>query len=124
MTPFQVVLVVASETLVCMQAYMCMCLCVLCESIYVLFSTVHPLNVLLVVCFELLALQFECIRDQASLWCPGLRTQSNLLGYLESLQFCWLGEEGRTQARVTDSVGKLQQSLAQGRRYCRAKLKM
>lgn len=57
-----------------------------------LFSTVHPLNVFLVVCFELLALQLERVGDQASLWCPGLGTQTDLLGDLESLQFRWLGK--------------------------------
>lgn len=73
---------------------MCICLCVVLECVYVLFSSVHPLNVFLVVCFELLAFQFECISDQAGLWCPGLRTQPDLLGDLKSLQFCWCwGEE-------------------------------
>lgn len=60
------------------------------ECVCVLFSTVHPLNVFLVVCFELLAFQFECVRDQASLWCPGLSAQADLLGDLKSLQFCCL----------------------------------
>lgn len=57
-----------------------------------LFSTIHPLNVFLVVCFELLAFQFECVSDQASLRCPGFSAQPDLLGNLKSLQFCWLGE--------------------------------
>lgn len=69
-----------------------------------LFSTVHPLNVLLVVCFELLAFQFECVSDQASLWCPGLSTQTDLLGYLKSLQFCWLEESRITSQSDRYSV--------------------
>ena len=69
------------------------------ECVYVLFSTVHPLNVFLVVCFELLAFQFEGVGDQAGLWCPGLGAQTDLLGDLESLQFCWLGGREREQNR-------------------------
>ena len=59
-----------------------------------LFSTIHPLNVLLVVCFELFAFQFECVGDQARLWRPGFSTQSDLLGNFKSLQFGW-SEESR-----------------------------
>lgn len=54
-----------------------------------LFSTVHSLYVFLVVCFELLALQFEGISDQASLWGPGLGAQTDLLGDLKPFQFSW-----------------------------------
>lgn len=60
-------------------------------SVPALFSTVHPLDVFLVVCFELLAFQFECVSDQASLRGPGFSAQPDLLGNLKSLQFCWLG---------------------------------
>lgn len=60
----------------------------------VLFTPVHPLNVFLVVSFELLALQFERVSDQTRLWRPGLGTQTDLLGDLEALQFCWF-REGR-----------------------------
>lgn len=75
------------------------------ECVYVLFSTVHPLNVLLVVRFELLAFQFEGVGDQAGLWRPGLGAQTDLLGDLESLQFCWLwGGERESQVSVTDTV--------------------
>lgn len=88
----------------CASIYVYAFLCRL-ECVYVLFSTVHPLNVFLVVCFELLALQFECVSDQASLWCPGLSAQTDLLGDLKSLQFCWLGgERAESQVRVTDTV--------------------
>lgn len=66
-------------------------------SVLVLFSTIHPLNVFLVVCFELLALQFERISDQTSLWCPGFSAQPDLLGNLKPLQFAWL-EESRTKS--------------------------
>lgn len=76
------------------------------ECVYVLFSTVHPLNVFLVVRFELLAFQFEGVGDQAGLWCPGLGAQTDLLGDLESLQFCWLEgrERAESQVSVTDTV--------------------
>lgn len=60
-----------------------MCVCVL-------FAAVHPLNVLLVVCFQLFALEFERVGDQARLGRPGLGAQTDLLGDLEPLQFrCW-----------------------------------
>lgn len=52
-----------------------------------LFPTIHPLNVLLIVCFELLAFQFECVGDQAGLRCPWLGTQADFFGNLELLQF-------------------------------------
>lgn len=52
-----------------------------------LFPTIHPLNVLLVVCFELLAFQFECVGDQAGLRCPWLGTQADFFGNLKLLQF-------------------------------------
>lgn len=58
----------------------------------VLFAPVHPLNVFLVVCFELLALQLERVSDQTRLWRPGLGTQADFLGDLKALKFCWLGE--------------------------------
>lgn len=58
----------------------------------VLFPPVHPLNVVLVVCFQLLALQFECVSDQTCLWRPGLGTQADFLGDLKALKFCWLGD--------------------------------
>lgn len=58
----------------------------------VLFATVHPLNVLLVVRFECLAFQFECVCDQAGLRCPGLGTQADLLRDLEPFQFCCWGQ--------------------------------
>jgi len=65
------------------------CLCVL-------FPPVHPLDVVLVVCFKLLALQFESVSDQPGLRRPGLSTQTDLLRDLKSLHLCWLcGRESR-----------------------------
>lgn len=55
----------------------------------VLFAAVHPLDVFLVVRFQLLALQFESIGDQASFWSPGLSTQADFLGDFKALQFRW-----------------------------------
>lgn len=37
--------------------------------------------------FELLAFEFECIRNQASLWGPGLCTKTDLLRDLKALKF-------------------------------------
>lgn len=62
----------------------------------VLFAPVHPLNVFLVVCFQLLALQFERVSDQTRLWRPGLGTQTDFLGYLKALEFCW-GRKNRIE---------------------------
>lgn len=70
-----------------------------------LFPTIHPLNVVLVVCFEFLALQFECIGDQTSLWCPGFSAQPDLLGDLISLQFAW-SEESRTKSQPHRDIGQ------------------
>ena len=80
-----------------------------------LFPTVQPLNVLLVVCFELLAFQFECVSDQASLWSPGFSTQPNFLGDLKSLQFCLREkkkQKQKSQVRMSDMSVTLVQNLA------------
>lgn len=66
----------------------------------VLFASVHPCYVFSVVRLELFALQFECVRDQASLWCPGFRAQAHFFGDLEPLQFCCVwGEQKRVGER-------------------------
>lgn len=56
-------------------------------STFELFLPIHPLNVFLVVCLELLALEFECVCDQACLRCPGIGTQMDLPGDLKALKF-------------------------------------
>lgn len=68
-----------------------------------LFSSVHPLYVVLVVRFELLAFQFECVSDQPGLWRPGLGAQSDLLGDLKSLHFRWLWGRAESHVRVTST---------------------
>lgn len=63
-----------------------------------LFASVHPLDVFLVVWFQLFALEFEGVGDQASLRCPGLGAQADLLGDFKSLQFCWKGQNGKVRS--------------------------
>lgn len=40
--------------------------------LWLLFASVHPLDVFLVVWFQLFSLEFESVGDQAGLWGPGL----------------------------------------------------
>lgn len=61
--------------------------------LHLLLSTIHPLNVVLVVSFQLLAFQFEGVSDQTSLWGPGLRTETDLFWDLEPFQFRWLEQK-------------------------------
>lgn len=49
-----------------------------------LFGTVHPLNVVLVVSFELLSFEFKSVCNQAGLWGPGLNAEPDLPWDLES----------------------------------------
>lgn len=67
-------------------AYVFTCVC-LRECVCVLLATVHPFDVILVMWFELLTFEFECVRNQASLWGPGLCTKTDLLRDLKALKF-------------------------------------
>lgn len=65
-----------------------------------LLPPVHPLDVILVVCLQLLPLQLESVGDQARLWGPGFRAEANLSGDLEPLQLgC-----GETMAKTKQNV--------------------
>lgn len=49
---------------------------------------VHSLNVRLIERRQLLALQFECVRHQTSLWGPRIRAQTDLYWDFKLLQVC------------------------------------
>lgn len=71
-----------------------------------LFLPIHPVNVILVVCLELLALEFERVSDQACLRCPGIGTQMDLPRDLKALKFRWSGKSRITS--VSDGYGEAQ----------------
>lgn len=56
-----------------------------------LFSSIHSLNVRLVMCFKLFALQLEGICHQTSFRGPRFRTQTNFHGNFKLFQACWDG---------------------------------
>lgn len=50
------------------------------------FSSVHPLNVLLVTCLQLRAFELEGVRHQSRLGSPRIRAQADLVWDLKALQ--------------------------------------
>lgn len=74
--------------------------------IQVLFAPVHSLNVMEIVVFQFLSLQFKSIRDQACFRGPRLWTQVNLHRDLKTLKFnCNYTKKGmsvRAQAQIVN----------------------
>lgn len=60
--------------------------CALRVTAALLFPAVHPLDVVLVACFQLLALELEGVRHQSRLGSPGIWAQADLARDLEALE--------------------------------------
>ena len=70
-----------------------------------LFAAVHPLDVLLIVGLQLLALQLEGVGDQARLRRPRLGAQPDLLGDLKALQLvCITSDRTPQSVKALDAI--------------------